>query len=134
MPVTALVVFGFSLFGITLLFAVKAREATHPSVSRARWREKADEFALEIKWVVLVIEWYVSRFPLIVALISRRLVHSGALSFAHLARVSAEYAHRLADFVSHKRSFERRETKSDFLKQVTDHKNGNGGNGNSSQV
>lgn len=126
MPVSALVIFGFSLTAIVILFAMKAREAAHPSVSRAHWREKADEYALGIKWVLLVVEWYVSRLPLFTTRIMRRLVHSAALSFAHLARISAEQAHRFADFVSHKRSFERRETKSDFLKQVTEHKNGNG--------
>ncbi len=134
MPITAFVVFGISLASLIALFMMKAREATHPSVARALWRDKADTLALEIKWVVMVLEWYVSRLPLIATLLGRRLVRSAALSFAHLARLSAEYAHRLADFVSHKRSFERRETKSDFLKQVTEHKNGSGGNGNSSQV
>lgn len=126
MPVSAFVVFGISLASLIVLFVIKAHEASHPSATRALWRDKADMFALEVKWVALVIEWYVSRLPLLMALISRRLVRSAALTFAHLARVSAEYAHRLADFVSHKHSFERRETKSDFLKQVTDHKNGNG--------
>lgn len=126
MPVAAFVVFGVSLFGVVLLFAVKAREASHPVLVRALWREKADEFALKIKWVVLVLEWYISRLPLLFTLMTRRLVRRGALSFAYLAHLSAEYAHRLADFVSHKRTFERRETKSDFLKQVTEHRNGNG--------
>lgn len=131
MPIAAFVLFGVSLFGLILLFAVKAREAAHPSSSRAAWRDRADDFALEVKWVLLVVEWYITRLPLFTTLIARRLVHNSALSFARLARVSAEQAHRLADFVSHKRTFERRETKSDFLKQVIEHKNGNGGEGSS---
>ncbi len=126
MPLVALIVFGVSLVGLVLLFAIKAREATYPSVARARWREKADELALGIKWGGMVLEWYISRLPLIANLLTRRFVRSAALSFAHFARLSSEQAHRLADFVSHKRSFERKETKSDFLKQVTEHKNGNG--------
>lgn len=132
MPVTAFVIFGLSLFGIIILFTIKIREMAYPSAARARWRDRADDFALEIKWVILVVEWYVSRIPLFTMLIARRLVHGAALSFARLARVSAEQAHRLADVVSHKRTFERRATKSDFLKQVIEHKNGNGGNEDSS--
>ncbi len=127
MPITAFVIFGLTLFGIIILFAIKIREMAYPSAVRAPWRDRADDFALQIKWVILVLEWYISRLPLLTTRIVRRIVGSAALSYARLARVSAEQAHLLADFVSHKRSFERRETKSQFLKQVIEHKNGNGG-------
>jgi len=53
-------------------------------------------------------------------------VREAALGLAASARYLERQAHRLADLVSHKRGFERRETKSEFLKQVTDFKASNG--------
>ena len=52
-------------------------------------------------------------------------LHFAALEFAHLARQASRQAHRLADFVSHKRNFERKETRSEFLRKMTELKNGN---------
>jgi hypothetical protein len=57
-----------------------------------------------------------------------------AVGFARFARLASESAHRLADFVSHKRNFTRRETRSEFLKQVIEHKNGLNGNGAAKKV
>lgn len=126
--------FAFSLFGIIILFCAKAYELAHPHPVRAKWRESADGFALRVKWTLRVIEWYIAHTPQFLSLFGRWSIRTGALWFARLARLSAEEAHRLADMVSHKRGFERRETKSEFLKQVTDHKNGNSGNGSHDQV
>lgn len=127
-------VFGISLLGIMVLFCAKAYEVAHPTPVWGKWRERADEFALRVKWVLRVLEWYFVHLPQFLMLLTRWGIRTGALWFARLARLSAEHAHRLADFVSHKRSFERRETKSEFLKQMTDHKNGNSGNNSSTQV
>ena len=98
MPITALIIFSVSLIALVILFAVKAREATHPRVVRAGWRDHADEFALSVKWFFLVAEWYLTRLPLFAVVMSRRMVRRAALSFAHLAHLSATQAHRLADF------------------------------------
>ena len=53
-------------------------------------------------------------------LLSRFLVHEAALGIARAARYSERQAHRLADMVSHKRGFERRETRSEFLRKVSE--------------
>jgi len=53
-------------------------------------------------------------------------IHMLALGFAALARTAERYAHRLADLVSYKHRFEKRDTRSEFLKKVSEHKNGNG--------
>lgn len=114
-----LYVFGVSLCAIVLLFAFKAFEVRRAAATRAAWRDSADEFALRVKWMILVVEWYVARTPLFLTLLARWIVHMSALWFAGLAHGLANHAHRLADFVSHKRSFERRETRNQFLKQVS---------------
>jgi hypothetical protein len=55
---------------------------------------------------------------------SRIALHEAALGFAYLARLAERRAHRIADFVSHKRHYERRETRSEFLKKVSEGRNG----------
>ena len=124
MTFAASILFGVSLFGIIVLFLVKRYEMVRGSLVGGRFRARVDDFALDVKWVIMVIEWYLARTPDMLMALSRLGIRSGALGFARLARVSEEQAHRLADFVSHKRNFERRETKSTFLKQVGEYKNG----------
>lgn len=126
MILAAGIVFGASLFGIIVLFSVKRYEVARGSLVGGAWRARADDFALDVKWVIMVIEWYLARTPDMFLALVRLGIRAGALGFARLARTSEEQAHRLADFVSHKRNFERRETKSEFLKQVGEYKNGNG--------
>ena len=124
------ILFGVSLFGIVTLFLVKKYELARGVLIGGRVREGADLFALRVKWTFLVVEWYLSRLPDFVLLFVRRFVRAGALFAARFAREAEKKAYHVADFVSHKRNFERRETKSNYLKQVTEHKNENGkGNG-----
>lgn len=117
--------FGFSIFGIIVLFVVKRIEVSRGALIGGSARDSADLFALRVKWVFLVIEWYLSRLPDFLFLLTRHGVRAGALFLARAARYAEAQAYHLADFVSHKRNFERRETKSKYLKQVSDHKNGN---------
>ena len=63
---------------------------------------------------------------------AQRIVHGIAVDAGHIALWLGVQSHRLADSVSHKRNFERLETKSEFLKKVAEHKNGND-NGNSEE-
>lgn len=113
--------FGFSISGIILLFLVKRYEVRRNLLVGGRFRNRADDFALDVKWAFMVIEWYLAHTPDFVIAFTRFGIRNLALSFARLARNSEAHAHRLADFVSHKRNFERRETKSDYLKQVGEH-------------
>lgn len=126
MTLAAGIVFGASLFGIISLFIVKRYEVARGTLVGGAWRGRADDFALDVKWGIMVIEWYLARAPVYLSAFVRLAIRISALGFARLARISEEQAHRLADFVSHKRNFERRETKSAFLKHVGEYKNGNG--------
>ncbi len=121
MTFAAGIVFGFSLFSILVLFLMKRYEVANGRLIGGSARDSADLFALRVKWVLMVIEWYLARTPDILLVFTRFGVRFLALSFARLARTAEGEAHRLADFVSHKRNFERRETKSNYLKQVGEH-------------
>lgn len=134
MTLFAVSIFGLSLFGIVLLFGMKRMEIARGALIGGAWRESADLFALRVKWVIMVIEWYLARTPIFVSVLVRYGVRMAALGFANLARTSEAQAHRLADMVSHKRNFERRETRSEFLKQMSEHKSTNGSSGTDVEV
>jgi hypothetical protein len=121
MTIVALVVFAMSLLLILVLFAVKRIEADRPRRFADGVRTRADAGALRVKAILETGESYLEELPFFLGAFARYLVHIGALSFARLARASAYQAHLLADFVSHKRGFERRETKSQFLKDVSEY-------------
>lgn len=121
--------FFVSLLLLMLLFLVKHLEVRRGARYLEGIRQGADVGALRLKHLIARGEYYVENIPWFLSALTRYGIHVGALSFARFARMSAIQAHRLADFVSHKRNFERKETKSIFLKQVTEHKKGNGTNG-----
>lgn len=124
MTFAALVVFATSFFLLLILFAVKRIEAGRRARFAEGFRARADGGALRIKSVLETGESYLEELPFFLGAVSRYFIHIGALSFARLARTSAKRAHQLADLVSHKRGFERRETKSQFLREVSEAKNG----------
>lgn len=121
-----MIVFFVSLGGIVLLFLLKRAEAGRGRRYAEDMRLRADGGALVVKDWLEAGEWYLARAPWFVGALARYMVHIGALSFARVARASEKYAHRLADLVSHKHRFQRRETKSQFLKDVSEYKNGKG--------
>ncbi len=122
--VVALIVFVFSFVGIAALFALKYWEVRNERVVFAPLRRKTDVRAQQIKELsVAARQDLVKLLPEVVRMI-RIMVHEFALAFAALARFSERQAHRLADFVSHKRGFEKGQTQSEFLKKVAEHKNG----------
>ena len=116
--IAAVSVFAFSFVGVLFLFLMKKIEIVRGSLIGGNFRDDADLFAMRVKWVFLVVEWYLSRMPDFVFHYGRHLVRVGALNLARAARQAEAQAYRLADFVSHKRNFERRETKSQYLKKV----------------
>lgn len=126
MAVSAIVVFGLSLIAIMSLFVLKYWETGSGRVLAPSLRIKADRRALELKDRLSHIRLDLARIPPLTVLYGRYLVHEGALGFAAFARISEHQAHRLADLVSHKRTFVVRETRSEFLKKVSDHKKGEG--------
>lgn len=118
------IVFAASLAGIIILFFVKKLEENRERRFAEGLRMRADHGALHVKAWLEMGEWYLEKTPWFIAALASYGIHIGALSFARLARTSAEHAHALADLVSHKHRFERRETKSQFLKDVSEYKNG----------
>jgi hypothetical protein len=131
MIIAPAIVCGVTLFLLIVLFALKRAEATRGRRFGVGLRDRADARALRIKASLENGEAYLSEVPFYFSALSRYFVHVGALSFAKIARASAQRAHQLADLVSHKRGFERRETKSQFLREVSEAKNGNGSSSNS---
>ena len=127
--VVAASVFFASLGAIVILFFVKHWETRREEGVVLELREKADRRALELKALLMRSHRQTAKILPIAILILRFFVHEIALGMAALARLGERQAHRLADLVSHKHRFERRETKSQFLKQVADRKNENGSGG-----
>lgn len=120
------VVFFLSLFAIVLLFALKYWEMSRERVFPLAWRQKADVRAHQLKELLDAARVDLSKLPPEAVRLSRIGIHQLALGFAALARRAERYAHQVADLVSYKHRFEKRDTRSEFLKKVTEHKNGGG--------
>src|SRR3989344_892136 len=136
----AFVVFFFSLFAIAFLFALKSWEIRKERIVFAPLREKADVRALQLKELLDAALLDLSKLPPGAVRLSSIAIHQLALGFATIARGAEGYAHQVADLVSYKHHFEKRDTRSEFLKKVAEHKNGNGlsdesgGNNTTSQL
>ena len=115
------IVFVCSLVGILLLFLIKKMESGRERRFAEGLRIRADHGALHIKHWLELSEEYLEQAPFFLATVARYGVHIAALSFARLAHSSARQAHALADMVSHKHRFERRETKSQYLREVSEY-------------
>lgn len=118
----AVAIFFLSLSGIIALFTLKYIELRAQRVYVPRFRAAADKQARQLKALLIRTRYEASKLGPLSVLILRYFVHEAALAFASLARVGERQAHRLADMVSHKRGFERREPKNEFLKQVSEYK------------
>lgn len=127
-----MIVFGVSLALIVTLFILKRIEVSREARFAENLRTSADHGALQVKAMLVITEGYIEKIPFFLGALTRYSVHVGALSFARVARGLEEQAHRVADLVSHKHRFERRETKSKYLKEVSSYK-GQGDSGVESQ-
>ncbi len=125
MFVAAVFFFG-SFLGIAAIFGLKYWEQRTGRTLVPAFREKIDVRALQIKELLAAARIDIAKVPPALLRLSRFLIHEAALGFAFLARVVERQSYRLADLVSHKHRFEKRETRSEFLKKVAEHKNGNG--------
>ena len=119
-------IFLFSLSGIAGLFALKVWETRRGRIVAPALREKSDMLAFRLKELLLALLADMEKLPPEVLHFLRIIIHEIALLAAALLRFLASQAHRLADFVSHKHAFQRRPPRSEFLKKVLEHKNGNG--------
>ena len=120
----AAVIFALSLIGIMGLFVLKYWELRHARQLLPVWRERADMRANALKELLVAARLDLAKLPPAAVVVGRLLLHRAALAFAALARTSERQAHRLADMVSYKHRFEKRETRSEFLKKVAEHKSG----------
>lgn len=122
MVIPAVLFFG-SCIGICILFGIKYWEVTRGHLLAPKVRTKADERALEIKNLLVRGAYEAAKLPPASLRFIRFLVRESALLLAGVASAIERYAHKLADFVSHKRGFERRagrgsEPRSEFLKRM----------------
>ncbi len=122
----AIIVFFFSLLSIVTLFGLKHWEIRRARVSLFALRQKADVRALQLKELLDAARLDLSKIPPEVVRLSRIGIHQLALGFAAFARRAEKHAHQVADLVSYKHRFEKRDTRSEFLKKVAEHKGGNG--------
>lgn len=120
----AVLIFFASLLGLAGLFTLKAIEAKRGAVYAPRLRASADKAALSLKRRLFDVRFFVARIPPAFLALSRFALRELALAAARFARGAEKRFYAIADFVSHKRNFERRESRSEFLKQVSEHKNG----------
>lgn len=124
MGIAAGIMFFLSLSGIIALFTLKYREEEHGRVFAPALKERGDAHALDLKDFIAQCRAEVATWPPRVLVALQVAVHRGALLFAAFARTLERRSHELADRVSHKHGFERRQTSSEFLRQVGEYKNG----------
>lgn len=117
--------FLFSLASIVSLFALKAWEIRRGTIVVPALRERLNVLAARTHELLLALEADFEKLPPEMLHLARAWLHYVVLFSAALLRFLALQAHRLADFVSHKHSFRRRAPRSEFLKKVLEHKNGN---------
>ena len=126
----AVIIFMISTLGIGGLFFLKHWEERRGRMLVPGVRSWGDTKALEAKVLFARMQLEADKLPPMLLQLTRWGIHELALGIAALARAAERQAHRLADFVSHKRNFVHRESKSEFLKQVSEYKNGLPGQGN----
>jgi hypothetical protein len=125
MTIFTVIVFFLALILLVALFVLKQWEISHERLLLPAWRERADSEALRVKDLAFAARKDIEHLPPFLLDATQSVVHGIAVDAGHLAIWLGKQSHRLADSVSHKRNFERRETKSEFLKKVSEHKNGN---------
>ena len=124
MILSTAVIFFLTLILILALFTLKQWEVAHGRTFLPAWRRRADEKALHLKDLALAARTDVEHLPPFLLDAARSIVHGIAVDAGHIAIWLGRQSHRLADTVS-QRNFEAREPRSEFLKKVSEHKNGN---------
>lgn len=124
--ILAYAAFFISLVGLVGFFVLKDWEQKHGATLFPKFRGTLDIAAARLHDLMIALLADVEKIPPEIVHVSRILVHESALWTASALRSLAELVHRLADLVSHKRNFVRRAPRSEFLKKVSEHKNGEG--------
>lgn len=119
MALAAGIAFALSLAGIAVLFLLKHREVqAGEAFMPETLRDAGDVHALAFKEFLGQCRTEAALWPPRFVRASRFVLRDAALSVAVLARFVERQSHALADRVSHKHRFERRESANTFLKQV----------------
>ncbi len=118
------ILFAGSLFGIVALFSLKRWETRRARIILPRLRASIDARAGELKELLDAARLDFAKIPPEALRLSRIGIHQLALAFAALAGRVEKHSHQVADLVSYKHRFEKRDTQSEFLKKVSEHKNG----------
>ncbi len=121
---SAISFFAFSLVSIVGLFFFRAWEERRGVRVAAHARIALDGYARNIKDALMRGERALAQLPSVGTFLTLKFLAFISVRLARLSRAASEAAHRLADFISHKHNFERREIRSEFLKTVIEHKNG----------
>lgn len=124
MMLFASILFGVSLAGVIALFVLKRREEVRGSEYAPELKARADYQALRVKAFLRKAGRTIEHIPPALVVIGRILLHEGALLGARLGATLEEQSHKIADRVSHRHRFERRDTNSDFLKRMAEGRNG----------
>ena len=127
MTLFAGIAFFLALAFIALFFTIKLSEQHSGRRAMPSWRDALDREALHVKALLGAAELDLKKLPPLFMYWMHVVIHIAALEFARAARAASREAHRLADFVSHKRNFKRRVTRSEFLKKMGERKSGQGG-------
>lgn len=123
--IVAVSTFFTSLVLLGLLYTLKHFEMVRGVAYAPFARSRADDAARALKRQIERARMEISRLPPLAMYVTRFALHELALAAARLAKVAESQMHRVADTVSHKRAFEKREPRSEFLKRMNEHKNGN---------
>src|SRR3989344_88559 len=119
------VTFFASLLLTCFLFALRVREIETGRRFAPRLRDAADREALHFKDLLYGMHIDLKKVPPL-------LLHGGhvallfiAIEFARGARAASLSAHAFADFVSEKRNYHLRQTRSEFLRRMSQRRKGN---------
>ena len=123
MMVSSIVFLG-SLIGLALLFVVKSYELSRGTLLFPKAHTFADDRARLLRGDLMRVSRAIEKLPARSLLVVRSMLHMAAVQAATVARSTEERLYALADKVSHKHRFDRKETSSQFLKQVTEGTNG----------
>ena len=128
MLIAAGIGFFVSLLAICFLFALKVREIETGRRFAPTFRAVADREALHIKALLLAMQVDMKKMLPLLVHWGHRVAHLVALKFARIARAASLHSHAFADFVSQRRNFERSETRSEFLRRMSQRRKGEEGN------
>lgn len=112
-------VFFGALAGLVLLFILRIVEERRGARFAAQLRRRLDWYARVLKALIWYAAGILERLPVVTGYAVRAIAAGVVRRFAHATESVSQAAHAAADMVSYKHRYERMETRSTFLKQVS---------------